>query len=182
MRGWWVILGAGEDAGRRRGGGALPDYFRVPVGASWETSVTGRLPKDGRPWNKAKNDHMRLSSVVPNISSIAFVLVSSGMTGFAIWPAYRGSDANQRSRALLGRISQALDHLGRCHRFSGMQFHRTPPFSGTWTYDNPFIQSPRKLLHSSVGVLPGWNQWFDWSQYRWKMAFLIFGLSLLNRL
>jgi hypothetical protein len=63
-----------------------------------------------------------------------------------------------------------------------MQFHRTPPFSGTWTYDNPFIQSPRKLLHSSVGVLPGWNQWFDWSQYRWKMAFLIFGLSLLNRL
>lgn len=33
--------------------------------------------------------------------SIALVLVSSGMMGFAIWPAYRGSFASQRSRHCL---------------------------------------------------------------------------------
>ncbi len=42
----------------------FPDYFRVPVGASWKTRVIGRFPKNGKPWNKAKNDHMRLSSEV----------------------------------------------------------------------------------------------------------------------
>lgn len=31
------------------------DYSRVPVGASWKTSVTDRFPKDRKPWNKAKN-------------------------------------------------------------------------------------------------------------------------------
>ena len=45
-------------------GGALPDYFRVPVGASWETRVIGRLPKIEKPWNKAKDDHRRASSEV----------------------------------------------------------------------------------------------------------------------
>ena len=34
-------------------------------------------------------------------SSIALVLVSSGMMGFAIWPAYLGSFASQRSRHCL---------------------------------------------------------------------------------
>lgn len=37
----------------------------------------------------------------PSTSSIALVLVSSGMMGFAIWPAYRGSAASQRSRHCL---------------------------------------------------------------------------------
>ena len=37
----------------------------------------------------------------PSTSSIALVLVSSGMIGFAIWPAYRGSFASQRSRHCL---------------------------------------------------------------------------------
>lgn len=50
-----------EDAERRQDGGMSPDYFRVPIGASWKTSVTGRFPKNGKPWNKAKNDHTRLS-------------------------------------------------------------------------------------------------------------------------
>ena len=36
----------GEDAERRQGGGTFPDYSWVPVGASWETSVTGRFPKN----------------------------------------------------------------------------------------------------------------------------------------
>ena len=45
-------------------GGALPDYFRVPVGASWETRVIGRFPKIGKPWNIAKDDHRRASSEV----------------------------------------------------------------------------------------------------------------------
>ncbi len=42
-------------------GGVLPDYFRVPVGASWETRVIGRFPKIEKTWNKAENDHVRLS-------------------------------------------------------------------------------------------------------------------------
>lgn len=37
----------------------------------------------------------------PSTSSIALVLVSSGMMGLAIWPAYRGSFASQRSRHCL---------------------------------------------------------------------------------
>ena len=37
----------------------------------------------------------------PSTSSIAFVLVSKGMMGFAIWPAYLGSFASQRSRHCL---------------------------------------------------------------------------------
>lgn len=43
-----------EDAERRQNGGVFPDYFRVPVGASWKMSVTDRFPKDRKPWNKAK--------------------------------------------------------------------------------------------------------------------------------
>lgn len=42
----------------------FPDYFWVPVGALWKTSVTGRLPKNGKLWNKAKNSCPRLSCVV----------------------------------------------------------------------------------------------------------------------
>lgn len=53
-----------RDVGLRRDGGMFPDYFRVPVGASWKTRLIGRFPKNGKPWNKAKNDHMRLSSEV----------------------------------------------------------------------------------------------------------------------
>lgn len=43
------------------------DYSRVPVGASWKTSVTGRLPKGRKPWNKAKNSWPRLSCVEQNL-------------------------------------------------------------------------------------------------------------------
>lgn len=53
-----------RDVGLRRDGGMFPDYFRVPLGASWKTRLIGRFPKNGEPWNKAKNDHMRLSSEV----------------------------------------------------------------------------------------------------------------------
>ena len=37
----------------------------------------------------------------PSTSSIALVLVSGGMMGFAIWPAYLGSLAGQRSKHCL---------------------------------------------------------------------------------
>lgn len=53
-----------RDVGLRRDGGMFPDYFRVPLGASWKTRLIGGFPKIGKPWNKAKNDHMRLSSEV----------------------------------------------------------------------------------------------------------------------
>ena len=36
----------GEDAERRQGGGTFPDYFWVPVGASWKTRLIGRFPKN----------------------------------------------------------------------------------------------------------------------------------------
>lgn len=42
-----------------------------------------------------------LPRMPPSTSSIAFVLVSKGMMGFAIWPAYLGSFASQRSRHCL---------------------------------------------------------------------------------
>ena len=45
-------------------GGVLPDYFRVPVGASWRTRLIGRFPEIGKPWNRAENDHVRLSCEV----------------------------------------------------------------------------------------------------------------------
>ena len=45
----------GEDAERRQGGGTFPDYFWVPVGASWKTRVISRFPKNRKPWNKAEN-------------------------------------------------------------------------------------------------------------------------------
>lgn len=35
-----------EDAERRQGGGTFPDYFWVPVGASWKTRLIGRFPKN----------------------------------------------------------------------------------------------------------------------------------------
>ena len=42
-----------------------------------------------------------LPRMPPGTGSIALVLVSSGMMGFAIWPAYLGSLAGQRSRHCL---------------------------------------------------------------------------------
>lgn len=47
-----------------RWGGISRDYFRVPVGASWETRVIGSFPKIGKPWNKAKNSWPRVSCEV----------------------------------------------------------------------------------------------------------------------
>lgn len=43
----------------------------------------------------------RFCRMPPGTGSIALVLVSSGMMGFAIWPAYPGSFAGQRSRHCL---------------------------------------------------------------------------------
>ena len=66
----------GEDVERRQGGGMFPDYSWVPVGASWKTSVTGRFPKDRKPWNKAKNSWPRLSSEVRMITVVMAPSVS----------------------------------------------------------------------------------------------------------
>lgn len=42
-----------------------------------------------------------LLHMLPGTGSIALVLVSSGMMGLTIWPAYLGSLASQRSRHCL---------------------------------------------------------------------------------
>lgn len=79
-------------------GGALPDYFRVPVGASWETRVIGRFPKIGKPWNKAKDDHRRASSEVRMM--IALIAVKSCRTPDAAGSiAAPVSGARHRQRA-----------------------------------------------------------------------------------
>ncbi|WP_218667867.1 hypothetical protein, partial [Bifidobacterium longum] len=52
------------------------NYFRVPLGASWKTRLIGRFPKNGKPWNKAKNDHMRLSSEVRMMMVVMVLSVS----------------------------------------------------------------------------------------------------------
>lgn len=59
-------------------GGMFPDYFRVPLGASWKTRLIGRFRKNGKPWNKAKNDHTRLLSVV-RIRILVMPIVSHGL-------------------------------------------------------------------------------------------------------
>lgn len=66
-----------EDAERRQGGGTFPDYFWVPVGASWKTRVIVRFPKNLKPWNKAKNDHTRLSSEVRMIAIVMIFMLMS---------------------------------------------------------------------------------------------------------
>ena len=60
------------------------DYSRVPVGASWKTSVTGRLPKGRKPWNKAKNSWPRLSCVVRMmiVVMVPDSPIGSGPSGF----------------------------------------------------------------------------------------------------
>ena len=65
----------GEDAERRQGGGTFPDYFRVSGGASWKTRVIVRFPKKLKPWNKAKNDHTRLSSEVRMIAIVMIFML-----------------------------------------------------------------------------------------------------------
>ena len=66
----------GEDVERRQNGGMSPDYSWVLVGALWKTSVTGRFPKDRKPWNKAKNSWPRLSSEVRMITVVMATSVS----------------------------------------------------------------------------------------------------------
>ena len=44
------------------GVGISRDYAWGPVDASAKTRLIGRPPKNRKPWNKAKNDHTRLSS------------------------------------------------------------------------------------------------------------------------
>ena len=67
-----------RDVGLRRDGGMFPDYFRVPLGASWKMRLIGRFRKNGKPWNKAKNDHTRLLSVVC-IRILVMPIVSHGL-------------------------------------------------------------------------------------------------------
>lgn len=62
---------------------------------------------------------------------IALALVSSGMMGSAIRPAYRGSFANRRSEHCLVGQPRRLTHLGRGHRRGEIQAHRALPFFGT---------------------------------------------------
>ncbi|WP_447532875.1 hypothetical protein [Bifidobacterium breve] len=62
---------------------------------------------------------------------IALALVSSGMMGSAIRPAYRGSFANRRSGHCLVGQPRRLTHLGRGHRRGEIQAHRALPFFGT---------------------------------------------------
>ena len=73
-----------RDVGLRRDGGMFPDYFRVPLGASWKTRLIGRFRKNGKPWNKAKNDHTRLSSVVRMmiVVMVPDSPIGSGPSGF----------------------------------------------------------------------------------------------------
>ena len=66
----------GEDVERRQNGGVFPDYFRVPVGASWKMSVTDRFPKDRKPWNKAENSRLGLSCEVRMITVVMAPSVS----------------------------------------------------------------------------------------------------------
>lgn len=54
----------GEDVERRQDGGMSPDCSRVPVDASAKTRLIGRPPQNRKPWNKAENDHVRLSCEV----------------------------------------------------------------------------------------------------------------------
>ena len=65
-----------EDAERRQNGGVFPDYFRVPVGASWKISVTDRFPKDRKPWNKAENSRSQLSCEVRMMMVVMVLSVS----------------------------------------------------------------------------------------------------------
>ena len=65
-----------EDAERRQNGGVFPDYFRVPVGASWKMSVTDRFPKDRKPWNKAENSRSQLSCEVRMMMVVMVLSVS----------------------------------------------------------------------------------------------------------
>ena len=74
----------------------------------------------------------------PNTSSIALVLVSSGMMGFAIQPAYLGSAASQRSKHCL---------VGSPGPWPAAWRNTAPPLAVVprdRTYDNPFARSPRK--------------------------------------
>jgi hypothetical protein len=67
----------------------------------------------------------------PGTGSIALVPVSSGMMGFAIWPACPGILYQPAFQALPGRMTQVLDHLGCGHRRGGAQVHRALSFLGT---------------------------------------------------
>lgn len=55
-----------------------PDCSRVPVDASAKTRLIGRPPKKRKPWNKAEDDHVRLSCEVRMI--IVLIAVKSCRT------------------------------------------------------------------------------------------------------
>lgn len=62
MRGWWVILGTGEDARLRRGRWSAPGLFSSACRCLVGNEGNRQVSKNRKPWNKAKNDHTRLSS------------------------------------------------------------------------------------------------------------------------
>ncbi len=64
MRGWWVILGTGEDARLQRGRWSAPGLFSSACRCLVGNEGNRQVSKIGKPWNKAKNDHRRASSEV----------------------------------------------------------------------------------------------------------------------
>ena len=68
----WCGLGCGRllPSPGRQAGENQSMFSWVPVSASWKTSVTGRFPKDRKPWNKAKNSWPRLPSEVRMITVV----------------------------------------------------------------------------------------------------------------
>ena len=81
-----------------RNGGMSPDCSRVPVDASAKTKLIGRPPKKRKPWNKAENDHVRLSCEARMM--IALIAVKSCRTPDAAGSiAAPVSGARHRQRA-----------------------------------------------------------------------------------
>ena len=90
----------------------------------------------------------------PGTGSIALALVSSGMMGLAIRPAYRGSFANRRS----GHCLVGSPDASPTGPWSSAWWNTAPPRAPVLrdrTYEKPSAQSPRKhpqpLIHPVEG-------------------------------
>ena len=126
-------------------GGVLPDYFRVPVGASWETRVIGRFPKIEKTWNKAENDHVRLSCEVRMI--IVLIAVKSCRTPrrgrqhrSARTPWESRSDATSPTGGCHGHAPERRPTSTRRHAAPGDRCNpsrRVVPSGTSWPSDHP---------------------------------------------
>ena len=65
----------GEDAERRQGGGTFPDYFSGACRCLVENEGDSQVSQKMKPWNKAKNDHTRLSSEVRMIAIVMIFML-----------------------------------------------------------------------------------------------------------